>query len=350
MTDFDDVRVVDDRVAVTFGSGGVGGVNQSRVGQDVAQEPLGNPAQPIVGLDGVIFTTGDTFAGCFGHFTLFHRGAVVTRRQQHGVDDVDDAIRGFDVGDDNVGLVDHDAFAVNGDVNRRAQDGISRVERDHIGGHNATGHDVVKQYVGQSGGVGQQLIQRAFGQSGKGFISRGEDSERTFALEGINQTGSFQSRGQSGEAAISDGSIDDVQAFLHRRIFFRHLALFHRRAVVTRREQNGVDDVDDAVGGRHVSGCNGRIIDHHRIAINGNGDGHPGHRIGGVEIDHVGGRHFARNNVVKQHFGQSVRIGQQLIQRPFGQGVKGFIGRGKDGEGAFPLQRFDQTGGFESGG
>ncbi len=62
----------------------------------------------------------------------------------------------------------------------------------------------------------------------------------------------------------------------------------------------------------------------------------------------VGRHHFARHDVIGQHGDQLILVLglQQVFHGASRQRGKGGIRRGKDGERAGALQRFDQTGGF----
>jgi hypothetical protein len=75
--------------------------------------------------------------------------------EEDAVDDVDDAIGGFDVDGDDGGIVDHDGVAINGDgyfgtVNGG---GALAVHGDDLAGRYFTGDDVVGEYRGEQFGV-----------------------------------------------------------------------------------------------------------------------------------------------------------------------------------------------------
>ena len=71
---------------------------------------------------------------------------------------------------------------------------------------------MVEQDVGQGLEVLwlEEILNGASGQLGECIISWCEDGEWSFALEGVDQTGSLYSSDQGGEATIGHGGIDDV--------------------------------------------------------------------------------------------------------------------------------------------
>ena len=123
--------------------------------------------------------------GCHGFFS---------RRKEDRVDHMDDTIRGFDVGDDDLdGLVQVNAAHIyfDGDL-LASQGGISHlsIQANHIRGHDFAGDDMVEQDVGQLLLVlGQeQALQGAGRQSGEGIIGGGKDSEGASALQRLDQS------------------------------------------------------------------------------------------------------------------------------------------------------------------
>ena len=117
------------------------------------------------------------------------------RGEDDGVDHVDDAVAGFDVGaDDGGGVVDDDVAVDDGDGDLFALDGGGRlaVEADGGGGVDFTGHDVVGEDVGE-----RRVRQELFGGEaegveggGEGVVGRGEDGEGALTGQGLDQTAS----------------------------------------------------------------------------------------------------------------------------------------------------------------
>ena len=80
-------------------------------------------------------------------------------RENHGVDDVNDAVAGLDVGHDDGGVVNHDVAVDDGDVDLLALDrgGGLAVEGDGGFGIDCSSNDVIRQDVGE-GGVAEEFF------------------------------------------------------------------------------------------------------------------------------------------------------------------------------------------------
>ena len=111
-----------------------------------------------------------------------HDGSQFLRREQNRVDDMDNPVRGLDVCDDNLGVVDAHGAAVDSNGHGITLHGVGRVQGCHVGGHHCAGHHVVEQYVGQGRDVGQEGLHRACGQLGECVVGGSEDRERAISL------------------------------------------------------------------------------------------------------------------------------------------------------------------------
>ena len=104
---------------------------------------------------------------------------------------------------------------------------------------------MIQQDLLERRGIGQELVERAGRQGGEGVVGRSEDGERTWAFERVHETGGRGGVQEGGERAGGLGGGDDVA----------RLRAPADGAGVTargRRQQDLVDDVDDAVRGRDV--------------------------------------------------------------------------------------------------
>ena len=111
------------------------------------------------------------------------------------------------------------------------------------------------------------------------------------------------------------------------------------------RHQDGIDDVDDTVVADDVRGNDGRAIhvnlaignlDIDRLPIDGGGRRH---------LHHIGGKVFARNDVIGEDSGKGCfrfRLHKRL-DRTRGQFGEGSIGRCQNGERPSALEGFDET-------
>ena len=69
---------------------------------------------------------------------------------------------------------------------------------------------MVGQHSGELGFVFEQGFEVGLGHFGESFVSRCKHGERTFALEGIYQTGGAQRGSQGLEVACAYGGVNDV--------------------------------------------------------------------------------------------------------------------------------------------
>ena len=161
--------------------------------------------------------------------------------QDHRVDDVDYAVAGEDIGDDNFSVIHHGLVHIQGEVYGFTLQGGGRFQAQDIAGQEAAVNHVVQQDVGQGGDVSQEGFHGSGGQCGKGVIRGGKDRQRSIALEGVNQAGSLDGGDEGCEAAISERGFNDVQR---------------------RRQDHRVDHVDHAVGGPDVGDDHFSAVDH----------------------------------------------------------------------------------------
>jgi hypothetical protein len=140
------------------------------------------------------------------------RDEVVRAGQDHGVDDVDDAVAAEDVGHGDARAVDADTFAGANDVDALAVQSASEVELDDLLGRDCSGNHVVGEDCLEQPFVLllQQRLERALGQRGEGGIGGSKHGEGPFALQRVDELSGGQGGGQGVERASGDGSLDDV--------------------------------------------------------------------------------------------------------------------------------------------
>ena len=168
--------------------------------------------------------------GLCGHWRRRH-GITGRRRQQHLVDDVDDAVRLLDVGDGDVGdparfVGQRNFAAVHLGLKDAATDGLDRVGAAIVRNHLADG---VRHGVGSDHMTGQNLdqlilvlwfeqrVDGAGGQCVEGRVDRCENREGASALQGLDQPGGLDGGDQGRVILGVDGVLDDVLVGVHRR-------------------------------------------------------------------------------------------------------------------------------------
>ncbi len=139
---------------------------------------------------------GGEAAICHGHF---HN---ILGRQQHGVDDVNGAVAGEDIVDDDLGVIGHDLVHVLRDGDVLALDGGDGFHLEHLGGGQVLAGDMVEQDVGQSRDISQEGFHGTGRQHGEGVIGGGKDGEGAFALAVFQPAGSFKGGNQGGEVFV----------------------------------------------------------------------------------------------------------------------------------------------------
>ncbi len=134
-----------------------------------------------------------------------------SRRENDRVDHVDHTIAGFNIGDDNLGVIDEHLTAIHFDHDLFAKHGLSFAQPNHVSSHHFVSHDMVNQDVGQLLLVLrlEQFIQRTRGQLGKRVVSRRENGERPFARKRFHQTSRLNRGYQGGEPAIFDCNVNN---------------------------------------------------------------------------------------------------------------------------------------------
>ena len=244
---------------------------------------------------------------------------------QHGVDDVDDAVAGHDIGGGDRRTVHHDGVA-HREGKAVAADGCCRHAVGHIGRWDGSGDHVRQQDVrelrlavdGVEGGEVNAGIS-------KGLVGGSEERERSFALEGLEQFG----LNHSGDQRVVDtGALCgswNVVGVVHRH---EHL----------------VDDVDDAVAGHHVSGGDRCAVDHHGVA-NGEGEAVAVGCLGRHAVRYIGGWHRGSDHVSEEDVTQRGHAVGGVKSGEVDAGIgKGLVGRGEEREGPLALQSGEQVG------
>ena len=238
---------------------------------------------------------------------------------------MNDAVAGVDISQTDVGVVDHHAIT-DGEGERVAVDGGGAHAVGDVGGGNSAGHDVVEQDVREGllafGGVEGCKVNTSVGES---LVGRGEDGERTGALQRFEEFG----LDHPGHKRIVDaGALSSAWNVVGRVGGHEHL----------------VDNVNQAVGGDDVGHGHVGVVDHHAVA-----DGERERlAVGGVgahAVGHVGCGNFSADDVVKEN----VREGFFALRGVKGTQVnacvgEGLVGRGKHGEGSGPLEGGKQVG------
>ena len=133
-------------------------------------------------------------------------------RQNDGVDDVNDAVRGSHVGRGDGRVVDHDLAAHHTNRERRSAHGLGCCQLRRLRRGHCTCHDVIGQNGHQLGLVLglQQAFDRSRRKLGKRRVGRGEDRKRSLTLECIYQSRRLQGRCEGLERACRDRRVDDV--------------------------------------------------------------------------------------------------------------------------------------------
>ena len=143
--------------------------------------------------------------------------------QEHLINDMDHAVRSLDVGGHDGRFIDHHRVA-DADRDFLTLNGLGSHSVGEIARHDAAGDDMVGQDRRQLILVFrfEQAFDRAFGKCRERFVGRSEDGERTFALQGLDETGSLESGGESRERTRLDRGVDDVHVLRERRAGDEH--------------------------------------------------------------------------------------------------------------------------------
>ena len=186
-------------------------------------------------------------------------------------------------------------------------------------------------------GVGQEGGNGTLGQSGEGGVGGGEDGVVAGVIEDAGQSSRVQRCQQGAEAAVGGGNLGDG-----------HVGVAQLREVqgVDGWGEDGVDDVDNAVGGHDVRGhYGGPAVDDNVTAFHGEAQRLAKGRRQHAPADDVGGRVFAGRHVVEEDVGQS-GFG---IDAASGEGGESGVGGGEDGERPGAFQGARQSGGVHGG-
>ena len=238
---------------------------------------------------------------------------------------MNDAVAGRDIGRSDRGPVDGDGGA-DAEGQWVAVDGRGRhAIGDVSGGYGAVQH-VVEQDVRKGGfAFGRVKGSEVNASIGEGLVGRGEDGERSGALERLEQFGLHDGAHQrvvnTGALCGSGDVVGGVGGHEHR-----------------------VDDVDDTVAGVDVGDGHGGVVDHHAVA-DGEREGLSVDRFRRHALRKGRGGDVAGHHVVEQNVGQGLLAFGGVKGGKVDAGVgKGLVGRSKQGEGPGALERFQQFG------
>ena len=246
------------------------------------------------------------------------------------VDDVNDAVAGADISEAHVGVVDHHAVP-DGEGERVAVNGGGAHAVGDVGGGNSAGHDVVEQDVREGflafGGVEGSEVNTSVGES---LVGRGEDGERTGALQRFEEFG----LDHTGHERIMDaGALGGAWNVVGGVGGHEHL----------------VDNVNQAVGGDDVGHGHVGVVDHHAVA-----DGKRERlTVGGVgthAVGHVGSGDFSADDVVEENVREGFfalrGVKSAQVNACVGEGL---VGGSEDGKGSRSLEGGKQVG-LDNGG
>ena len=253
---------------------------------------------------------------------------------------MDDAVGGFDVSGYDGGVVDHHGVAADADDDIGASDGgdALAIKGEHGLSRGGQWQDVVGEHRGEQFGVGQQILRgepQRVQRRREGFLGRREHREGPLTAEHINQTSRLNRGHQSRERPRTNshfhnrphslGLVRGLGLRLAQFLSLRRLrfpGLVHGVCILgvgfgRGWEQDGVYDVDHAVGGLNVGGHHRRVVDHHRAIVDA--DGHIGAVYGCDALAVEGDHHFRgcghRQHVIGQHRSEQIGVGQQVLSR-----------------------------------
>lgn len=134
-------------------------------------------------------------------------------RKNDGVDDVDNAVVGDEVGLHDFGVVDRNASIGDFEFHGLTLDGFG-FHRFYIGGHDFAGDNMVGEDCDELLFVFrfEQVFDSAGGQLGEGFVGGSKNREGSFALERFDQAGSFDRCDERFEVVGARGDSDDIFA------------------------------------------------------------------------------------------------------------------------------------------
>ena len=258
---------------------------------------------------------------------------------------MDDAVGGVDVRGGDLRAVDENAAFVHGNLDLAALHGDELLTvLEVLGAHDAF-QDVVPEDALQLGTVLrlQQAGDGARGQRVEGLVGGREDGERAAGREGADEAACLDGGGERREVGRRDSDVVDGLARRRRR----------RRGRRGRgRQQHGIDDVDDAVGGVDVRGGDLRVVDENaslvdsgeqRLALNGLDD---------LAVRQVFGVHGgAGDDVVREHIVELLLVLglEQVRDDARRERAEGLVGGREDGERTRRLERRDEAAGRHGG-
>ncbi len=130
------------------------------------------------------------------------------RRDEHGVDDVHDAVGHRDIGHLNHAIFDGHERTSPGQGQIRALDGLDRSVLD-FGGRHFAGHHVESQHRTEHLLVAGQLGHGCRRHGLEGCVARREHRERPRAAQGVGQPGFTQQAGQRGKLRCARRRVGD---------------------------------------------------------------------------------------------------------------------------------------------
>jgi len=174
----------------------------------------------------------------------------------------------------------------------------------------------------------QQFFNGTRGEFGESIVGWGKDGEGTCALEGFNQSSRFQRSREGRESAVSDRDVHDILG----------------------RQDNAVDDMNDAVVGLNIGDDYFRVIDEDLSFLDLDAYLGAQRGFGVFKCHNLFSFDAARDDVVKQDILERFKILglQKFCDSAFGQFSKSIVGGREDGEGTFALEGINQTRGLHS--
>ncbi len=254
------------------------------------------------------------------------------RRQQDGINDMHDAVVRQDIGDRNLGVVDENTVAVDGDrhlLSIEHDDGLAVLQV--LGERRTTGHMIQQDICEGAHGVCQQGIQGTGRQGGEGRIRRREDRERSGTGQGTIQAGSQ-------DGCLQDGVVGAVDDNVQHRVGRRRC-----------RDQDRIHDMDHAVVRHDIRDGDLGIIDKDTTRVDGDRHRSAVQHQDGLAVLKVLGESRRSDRMVQEDVRQRThRVGQQVVQDTRRQRGEGRIRRCKDREwtrtGEGPFQTCGQHG------
>ena len=196
-----------------------------------------------------------------------------SRRDQHGVDDVHDAVGAVHIGGGHLGnTVDDDVAASDLNFDLSSFESLNFLLRFQVGGMDGAGDDMVFEHslkLLDVLGV-EQVVKGRLGQLGESLVGGREDGERARGGKGGHKLSGFEGRDERGEVRNTLSGRDDILSRgLDSRKSIQRLSLdrdgFELKLLNVLgnllRDQDLVDDVHDAVGRQVISLENMRVVD-----------------------------------------------------------------------------------------